>query len=64
MDLTYIGADGQEHHLSTRIETRLLNKLPLVSLQVSGYQPKMFRSEALQPSDITNLYSELMALDL
>ena len=50
--------------VTTRVETRLLNKTPRMSVQVSGYQNKMFRSDTLSPSDITNLYSELMALDL
>ena len=49
---------------STRVETRFLDTTPAISLQVSGYQNKMYRSDTLEASDINNLYSELMALDL
>ena len=49
---------------STRVETRFLNETPAISLQVSGYQKKMYRSDTLEASDVNNLYSELMALDL
>ncbi len=49
---------------TTRIESRFLHGLPKFSMQVHGYRSRMFRSDTLNASDITNLYSELMALDL
>ncbi len=49
---------------TTRIESRFLNNLPRFSTQISGYRNRMYRSDTLQAHDITNLYSELMALDL
>ncbi|MBI3154360.1 MAG: hypothetical protein HYZ20_03030 [Burkholderiales bacterium] len=48
----------------TRVEARLLPRLPRPALELAGYRNKVFRSETLQPADISNLYSELVALDL
>jgi len=53
------------HGLSyTRIESRLLPRRPRGSIEQSGYRSKVFRSETLAASDMSNLYSELVALDL
>ncbi len=49
---------------TTRVETRLLSGRPALSVQLRGYRSKMFRSDTLNASDISNLYSELVALDL
>jgi hypothetical protein len=50
--------------VTTRIETRLLTDVPPFAKVLSGYRPKMFRSDSLAATDIDNLYSELVALDL
>jgi hypothetical protein len=53
------------HGLSyTRVESRLLSRRPPGSIEQSGYRHKVFRSETLTASDMSNLYSELVALDL
>jgi hypothetical protein len=49
---------------SMRIESRFLPRPPRFSAQVDGYYNKMFRSDTLCESDISNLYSEFAALDL
>jgi len=48
----------------TRVEARLLPRIPGPSVTLSGYRNKVFRSETLTEVDISNLYSELVALDL
>ena len=48
----------------TRIESRLLPKVPRPSIELSGYRNKVFRSETLSEADISNLYTEVVALDL
>lgn len=48
----------------TRVEARLLPRAPKPSIELAGYRNKVFRSETLSPADISNLYSELVALDL
>jgi hypothetical protein len=48
----------------TRVESRLLPRLPRLALEQSGYRQKVFRSETLTAADMSNLYSELVALDL
>ena len=48
----------------TRIEARLLPRVPRPSVVLSGYRNKVFRSGTLTERDISNLYSELVALDL
>lgn len=48
----------------TRVETRLLPRLPRFCVEQSGYRNKVFRSETLTAGDMSNLYSELVALDL
>jgi hypothetical protein len=53
------------HGLSyTRVESRLLPRLPALRIELSGYRNKVFRSETLTAEDMSNLYSELVALDL
>jgi hypothetical protein len=48
----------------TRVEARLLPRVPKPSIELAGYRNKVFRSETLTQADISNLYSELVALDL
>lgn len=48
----------------TRVEARLLPRVPRPSIELSGYRNKVFKSETLAEADISNLYSELVALDL
>jgi hypothetical protein len=38
--------------------------VPKPSIELAGYRNKVFRSETLTQADISNLYSELVALDL
>jgi hypothetical protein len=53
------------HGLSyTRVESRLLPRLPTLCIELSGYRNKVFKSETLTAADMSNLYSELVALDL
>ena len=54
------------HHglLYTRVESRLLPRLPALSVELLGYRSKVFRSDTLTAADMSNLYSELVALDL
>ena len=67
--LRYHGALGSHllvHYglLYTRVESRLLPRLPRLRIELSGYRNKVFRSETLTAADMSNLYSELVALDL
>ena len=48
----------------TRVEARLLPRQPKGSFELAGYRNKVFRSDTLAPADISNLYTELVALDL
>lgn len=48
----------------TRVESRLLPRLPLVSHELAGYRNKVFRSDTLAESDISNFYSEIVGLNL
>jgi hypothetical protein len=50
--------------LYTRIEARLLPRLPRWCMERTGYRHKVFRSDTLAASDMSNLYTELVALDL
>jgi hypothetical protein len=50
--------------LYTRIESRLLPRLPLISRELAGFRNKVFRSDTLTEADISNLYSEIMGLNL
>jgi len=54
------------HHglLYTRVESRLLPRLPTLGIELSGYRSKVFKSDTLTAADMSNLYSELVALDL
>jgi hypothetical protein len=51
-------------HLFTRIESRLLTRIPSAAIELSGYRNKVFRSDTLTELDISNLYTEIMALDI
>ena len=48
----------------TRVESRLLPRVPKPSIELAGYRNKVFKSDTLTEADISNLYSELVALDL
>ena len=48
----------------TRIESRLLPRVPKGCIELSGYRNKVFKSDTLTAADMSNLYSELVALDL
>jgi len=50
--------------LYTRVESRLLPRLPLLSRELAGFRSKVFRSDTLTEADISNLYSEIVGLDL
>ena len=50
--------------LFTRIESRLLPSVPRPCIELSGYRNKVFRSDTLSEADISNLYTEIVALDL
>jgi hypothetical protein len=53
------------HGLSyTRVESRFLPRLPMLCIELSGYRSKVFKSDTLTAADMSNLYSELVALDL
>jgi hypothetical protein len=47
-----------------RIETRLLPRVQDYAWMLSGYRNKVYRSDTLDAADISNLYTELVALDL
>jgi hypothetical protein len=48
----------------TRVESRLLPRVPKACIELSGYRSKVFKSDTLAAADMSNLYSELVALDL
>lgn len=50
--------------LYTRVESRLLPRLPYAAKEMSGFRNKVFRSDTLTEADISNLYSEIVGLDL
>jgi hypothetical protein len=50
--------------LYTRVESRLLPRLPPLARELTGFRNKVFRSDTLAEGDISNLYSEIVALDL
>lgn len=50
--------------MTTHIEKRLLGQLPMLARVRTGFNPKQFLSQTLEPSDIDYLYSETVALDL
>ena len=50
--------------LFTRIESRLLPAVPGPCIELCGYRNKVFRSDSLSEADISNLYTEMVALDL
>ena len=54
----------KKHYLISRIERRFLIHRPLISLELSGYRNKVFRSPSLAAEQIRYIYSELVALDL
>ena len=51
-------------NLYTRVESRLLPRIPVPSKELAGFRNKVFRSDTLTEADISNFYSEIVALDL
>ena len=51
-------------NLYTRVESRLLPRVPKPVKELTGFRNKVFRSDTLAEADISNLYSEIVALDL
>lgn len=49
---------------TTHVERRMLERLPKLARVRTGFNPKQFLSQTLEPSDIDYLYSETVALDL
>lgn len=50
--------------MTTHVERRMLECLPKLARVRTGFNPKQFLSQTLEPSDIDYLYSETVALDL
>lgn len=50
--------------LYSRVESRLLPRVPKPSKELAGYRSKVYRSDTLGEADISNLYSEIVGLDL
>ena len=50
--------------MTTHIECRMLPHLPKLARVRTGFNPKQFLSQTLEPSDVDYLYSETVALDL
>ena len=48
----------------TRVESRLLTRVPWPGIELAGFRNKVFRSDTLAEADISNLYTEIVALDL
>ena len=48
----------------TRVESRLLSRIPRPGIELAGFRNKVFRSDTLTEADISNLYTEIVALDL
>jgi hypothetical protein len=48
----------------TRVESRLLPHVPRGCIELAGYRNKVFKSDTLTAGDMSNLYSEIVALDL
>lgn len=54
------------HHgmVTSFVESRFIDGAPLLSTRLRGYKNKMYRSDTLRDADITNLYTELVCLDM
>ena len=48
----------------TKVESRLLTRMPKPIIELTGFRNKVFRSDTLTEADISNLYTEIVALDL
>lgn len=48
----------------TKVESRLLASIPKSSIELTGFRNKVFHSNTLTEADISNLYTEIVALDL
>jgi hypothetical protein len=48
----------------TRVESRLLARVPWPSIELAGFRNKVFHSDTLSEADMSNLYTEIVALDL
>ncbi|MBL0355090.1 MAG: hypothetical protein WAS49_03695 [Candidatus Dechloromonas phosphoritropha] len=50
--------------MTTHVEKRMLSEIPMTAIVRTGFNPKQFLSQTLEPKDIDYLYSETVALDL
>jgi hypothetical protein len=50
--------------LFTRTESRLLHRIPRPGIEISGFRNKVFRSDSLTESDMSNFYTEMVALKI
>jgi len=50
--------------LFSRTESRLLHRIPRPSIELSGFRNKVFRSDSLTEADMSNFYTELLALNI
>lgn len=50
--------------LTAQVDCRLLHTKPRFAIRRDGSQPKLFYSKTLSQADISNLYSEIVCLDL
>jgi hypothetical protein len=47
-----------------KVESRLLARVPKSSIELTGFRNKVFRSDTLSEADISNLYTEIVALNI
>ena len=47
-----------------KVESRLLTRVPIPSIELTGFRSKVFRSDTLTETDISNLYTEIVALNI
>lgn len=50
--------------LFSRTESRLLHRIPRPGIELSGFRNKVFRSDSLSEADMSNFYTELVALNI
>ena len=54
----------KQRAILTIFESRFLSRRPFLSFLKQSPHRKMFRSDKLEPSDVDNLYSELVCVEL
>jgi hypothetical protein len=47
-----------------KVESRLLTRVPKSGIELTGFRNKVFRSDTLSETDISNLYTEIVALNI